>query len=247
MNILQDLFVSLTVPNPSHNITWLHGPAGSGKSAILNTLDQCFSRLRRRGAFLFWDRNDAVNSEPHRVIRTLAYQLACFNPTFADTLASLVSAEPDIMRSSLDEEFRRLVQEPLTSLAKRHDLGPIIIILDALDECGTVETRRGLLDVLSIRLAKLPKTFRLLIASRDEPEIRVSLSCLDIDERDIQANHESTKCDISRLFQRRLVSDAPRLRRLSLAIRLARRCNNTAARRSRAGSFYLGIDEHSLH
>ena len=209
MDILQDLFVSLTVPNPSHNIIWLHGPAGSGKSAILNTLDQYFSRLRRCGAFLFWDRNDAVNSEPHRVIRTLAYQLACFNPTFADTLASLVNAEPDIMRSSLDGGFRRLVQEPLTSLANRDDLGPIIIILDALDECGTVETRQKLLDVLSVRLAKLPKTFRLLIASRDEPEIRVSLSRLDIDERDIQANHESTKYDISRLFQRRLVSDAP--------------------------------------
>jgi len=209
MNILQDLFVSLTVPNPSHNIIWLHGLAGSGKSAILNTLSQFFSRLRRCGAFLFWDRNDAVNSEPHRVIRTLAYQLACFNPTFADTLALLVNAEPDLTRLSLDGEFRRLVQEPLTSLAKRHDVGPIIIILDALDECGTVETRQMLLDVLSVRLAKLPKTVRVLIASRDEPEIRVSLSRLDIDERDIQADHESTKYDISRLFRRRLVSDAP--------------------------------------
>jgi len=208
MNILQDLFVSLTVPNPSHNIIWLHGPAGSGKSAILSTLGQCFSRLRRCGAFLFWDRNDAVNSEPRRVVRTLAYHLARFNPTFADALAELVNAEPDIMRLSLDGQFRRLVQEPLTSLAKRHALGPIIIILDALDECGTVETRRGLLDVLSVRLARLPKTFRLLIASRDEPEIRVSLSRLDINERDIQADHESTKYDISRLFRRRLVSDA---------------------------------------
>ena len=209
MNILQDLFVSLTVPNPRHNIIWLHGQAGSGKSAILNTLGRFFSRLHRCGAFLFWDRNDAVNSEPHRVIRTLAYQLARFNPTFADTLALLVNAEPDIMTLSLDEQFRCLVQEPLASLAKRHDLGPIIIVLDALDECGTVETRQKLLDVLSVRLAKLPKMFRILIASRDEPEIRVSLSRLDIDERDIQVNHESTKYDISRLFQRRLVSDAP--------------------------------------
>ena len=143
------------------------------------------------------------------MIRTLAYQLARSNPTFADALASLVNAEPDIIRLSLDGEFRRLVQEPLASFAKGHGLGPIIIILDALDECGTVEMRQKLLDVLSVRLAKLPKTFRLLIASRDEPEIRVSLSRLGIDERDIQVNPESTKYDISRLFRRRLVSDAP--------------------------------------
>ena len=32
VDILQDLFISLTVPNPSHNIIWLRGQAGSGKS-----------------------------------------------------------------------------------------------------------------------------------------------------------------------------------------------------------------------
>ena len=209
MDILQDLFISLTVPNPRRRIIWLHGQAGSGKSTILNTLARCFSKLHRRGAFLFWDRNDAVNSDPGRVIRTLAYQLARFNPIYADTLASLVNADPDIMKSSLDEQFLSLLQEPLVTLAEEHDLGPVIIILDALDECGTVETRRNLLDVLSSRLAKLPQIFRFLIASRDEPEIRVSMSRLDIDEKDLLINNESTKLDLVRLFRRRLVSNAP--------------------------------------
>ena len=217
MDILQDLFISLSAPNPTNNIIWLYGQAGSGKSTVLNTLAQCFSRLRRCGAFLFWDRNDAVNSDPLRVIRTLAYQLARFNPTFADTLASVVTAEPALVESSLDEQFRCLVQEPLATLAGRHDLGPVIIVLDAVDECGTRGMRQKLLDVLSTRLAKLPKMFRLVIASRDEPEIRASISRLNIDERDIQVNHDSTKSDIMRLFQRRLVPDAPAFKRFSLA------------------------------
>ena len=150
------------------------------------------------------------------------------------------------MKSSLDEQFRCLVQEPLTSLAERHDLGPIIIILDALDECGTEETRQNLLDVLSVRLAKLPKMFRFLIASRDEPEIRVSISRLDIDERDIQTIMNQQNWTSCGCFNDAL-SGCPRLRRLSFAIRLARRWNNTAARRSCSGSFHLGIDDHSLH
>jgi len=210
LDILQDLFISLTVPNPRHNIIWFHGQAGSGKSTILYTLAQCFSKLHRRGAFLFWDRNDVVNSDPDRVIRTLAYQLARFNTIYARRLASLVNADPDITKASLDEQFQTLVQEPLATLAEGHNLGPIIIILDALDECGTVETRQNLLDVLSARLAMLPKMFRILVASRDEPEIRVSISHLDIDEKDLSINDESTRLDLLRLFRRRLVSNTSR-------------------------------------
>ena len=67
--------------------------------------------LHRCGAFLFWHRNDAVNSDPLRVIRTLAYQPARFNPVFADMLASAVIAKPALVESSLDEQFRCLVQE----------------------------------------------------------------------------------------------------------------------------------------
>jgi len=207
-NILQELFVSLTVPDPSHRVIWLRGLAGSGKSTILNTMAQCFSKLHRRGAFLFWDRNDAVNSDPRRVIRTLAYQLACFNPAFAETLVSRVNMSPSIIESPLDEQFRCLVEEPLASLAAKHDLGPIIIILDAVDECGTRETRKKLLDALSIGLAKLPTMFRLIIASRNEPDIRVSISRLDITVIDLGIDDDRTKLDILRLFQRRLV-DTP--------------------------------------
>ena len=208
VDILQHLFSSLTVPHPSRNIVWLRGQAGSGKSTILNTLVQWFSKLRRRGAFLFWDRNDAINNDPRRVIHTLAYQLACFNPIFAEMLASQMEASPDIMKSPLDEQLRCLVQEPLTTLAVNHDLGPIIIVFDAVDECGTRETRKRLLDVLSANLAKLPAIYRFLIASRDEPDIRVSMSRLDVDVIDLRTDDESTNSDISRLYRRRLVSNA---------------------------------------
>ena len=208
VDILQHLFISLTIPYPSHNIIWLRGQVGSGKSTILNTLVQWFSKLRRCGAFLFWDRNDAINNDPRRVIHTLAYQLACFNPIVAEMLVSQMEALPDIMKSPLDEQFRCLVQEPLTALAMNHDLGPIIIVFDAVDECGTQEMRKRLLDVLSASLAKLPATFRFLIASRDEPDIRVSISRLDIDVIDLRTDDESANPDIERLFRRRLVSNS---------------------------------------
>jgi hypothetical protein len=73
VDILQNVFVTLTYPNVEKNVIWLRGPAGTGKSTILNTLAHYSLQLCRQGAFLFWDRNDPDNSEPRRVIRTLAY------------------------------------------------------------------------------------------------------------------------------------------------------------------------------
>jgi hypothetical protein len=52
----------------------------------------------------------------------------------------------------------------------------MIIILDALDECGDAESRRTLLQVLSSGLAKLPPDFRILVTSRKEFDITSALS-----------------------------------------------------------------------
>lgn len=95
LNILQDFFTSLIDPSLSHSVIWLRGLAGCGTSTILNTIAQYFSKLRRCGAFLFGDRNDAVNSDPRRMIRTLAYQLAQSSLRFAEELASRLKAFQD--------------------------------------------------------------------------------------------------------------------------------------------------------
>jgi hypothetical protein len=209
VDVLQELFASLLDLNHDDRIIWLRGLAGSGKSTILNTIARYSSRLHRCGAFLFWDRNDAVNSDPRRVIRTLAYQLAQSSPAFAEELALRIKASPLITNSSLDEQFRSLLQEPLVTLVANHDPGPIIIVLDALDECGTPETRKRLLAVFSTRLAKLPSTFRLLVASRNEPDIRAALSRPGVVIRDVRIDDKSTTSDISQFFRQRLSGDAP--------------------------------------
>ncbi|KAF8328266.1 uncharacterized protein EI90DRAFT_2926916, partial [Cantharellus anzutake] len=203
--ILENLIDSLTDPS-GPNIIWFRGPAGSGKSTILNSVAQHFSELRRCGAFLFWDRNDPVNSDPLRVIHTLAFQLARFNPIIGAELAAHIENSPGISTSSLDMQFKHLLEEPLTKLAGNRDMGPIVIVLDALDECGTAGTRRNLLRTLSEGLARLPSMFRLLIASRDEHDIHAALSRLDVGVRGAPIDDESTSSDIKLLFQQRLAS-----------------------------------------
>lgn len=206
VEILQDLLVSLTDPNRSHNIIWLRGLAGSGKSTILNTIAQYVSELCRCGAFLFWDRNDPVNGDPRRVIRTLAYQLASFNSDYAEKLASQIKSRPQIISSSFNAQFQHLLLEPLSALATS---GPVFIILDALDECGDRETRKELLHELSTSLSKLPSMFRVLIASREEPDICFALSRSGISIKKIEIDNDSTRSDIMQFFRCRLSRDNP--------------------------------------
>ena len=49
--------------------------------------------------------------------------------------------------------------------------GPIVVVIDAPDECGDSISRQTLLALLAQELAKLPAAFRFLIASRAESDI----------------------------------------------------------------------------
>ena len=201
-NFLNNLVNYLTDPGlpPGRNIIWLRGPPGSGKSVLLNTVAQHFSELRRRGAFLSWDRNNPPNDDPLQVFRTLAFQLANFNSTFAAGLVAQIEKLLDAA-SPLNTQFQRLVGEPLAKLARDHGLGPVVIVLDGLDEFGTAGSRRKLLNVLSTGLAKLPATFRVLIASQDDPDIRTALSSIRVDTWDVPIGDEPTASDISQFFR----------------------------------------------
>lgn len=151
------------------------------------------------------------------MIRTLAYQLIQSNTPFAEELAARIDDSPKILKSSLDEQFRCLLQEPLATIAANHDLGPIVIVLDALDECGTSNTRKKLLDTLCMYFARLPSIFRILIASRDEPDIRAALSRPGIALRDVMIEDQSTTSDISQFFRYYLAGGARAFRASGLA------------------------------
>ena len=186
---------------PGHNVIWL-------RDAARVRFALHFSELRRRGAFLFWDRNGPPNGDPLRVIRTLAFQLAYFNRIFAAKLAGRIEESPDITTSPVDIQFRKLLEEPRAELTSELDMGPLVIVLDALDECGTAATKKRLLHTLSNSLTKLPIMFQLLITNRDESNINAALSYLNVDVHDAPVGEGPTSSDIGLLFQQQLTINA---------------------------------------
>lgn len=153
------------------NVLWLHGLAGSGKSTLSTTIANFFVELKRLGAFVFFDRDVKERSDPFSVVRTLAYELSLFDSRIRDRVMRAIDENAHIARMQLDAQFRELLKQPLESAAAISQEGPIVIIIDALDECGSAADRTRLLSLLAKETAQLPSAIRIVITSRAEPDI----------------------------------------------------------------------------
>ncbi|KAK7676704.1 hypothetical protein QCA50_020336 [Cerrena zonata] len=155
------------VNDDKKSILWLHGLAGSGKSTIANTIAARLHNLHRRGAFLFFERN---KTDRNAVIRTMAAQLAIADPTLRSRICAAINEDRSVVDSTLEKQFADLLCSPLTTAAQSL-LGPIVIVLDALDEYGDVNSRKSLLTLIADEFTHLPNNFRFLITSRPELDI----------------------------------------------------------------------------
>lgn len=162
---------------PQQNILWLYGGAGTGKSTVTKTIAQIWHSMARQGAYLSYDDNEG---EPNATLCTLAHQLATFDGAICDEICKEIHPDETIHTIPLFPDlFNRILLVPLQRAAKTSRLGPIIIFLDALDQCGDEFSRRNLLLAITEGFPKLPPNFRFIIASRPEPDIKVFFALND--------------------------------------------------------------------
>ncbi|KAH9950831.1 hypothetical protein B0H21DRAFT_881090, partial [Amylocystis lapponica] len=127
-------------PDTAQRVLWMYGPAGSGKSTLATTIANHFVEQHRRGAFVCFDRSRTEASKPKHVIRTIAYQLGLHDPFMRSALAHSIQEAGDIDTLGLSHQFSKLWVDPLCNAQEMHTRpGPIVVVIDALDECGTVE------------------------------------------------------------------------------------------------------------
>jgi hypothetical protein len=85
-------------------------------------------------------------------------------------------------------------------------IGPVLIVIDALDESGDKESRRVFLKILMRQLPELPSNYRILLTTRPEKDIvdtfegQSSVLCKRMEDIDL----ESTNQDISVFIEQEL-------------------------------------------
>ena len=165
----------LNVDDQEPNVLWLHGLAGSGKSTIAATISKQFGSIpsQRSGAFLFFERERSVRES---VVRTIAAQLASSNHILRLEISESINKYgEDIVRRDVDVQFEHLINIPLQKASERLG-GPLLIVIDALDEYGDEYARRHLLELIVTKLTKLPPCSKVLVTSRPETDIVARLS-----------------------------------------------------------------------
>lgn len=149
------------------NVIWLRGSAGTGKSAVAQTFAESCSKKGHPSASFFFSQSDGLNSSDC-VIPTLTYQLAGFIPKYQTLLLNYLSSDPEWMRKTRRTQFTQLIAEPFLQLQIR---GPIVVILDGLDECSGNDAQ----DIIEMvnEAAQLGKQlpFLWLICSRPEAHL----------------------------------------------------------------------------
>ncbi|KAJ6559418.1 hypothetical protein DFH09DRAFT_1316724 [Mycena vulgaris] len=143
---------------------------GRRKEYLAISVSERFRGLDRLGAFLFFNRLDQVASNPGSVIRTIAFWLAGTNNRVASAICAAIAHSPALVNASIERQFKELLFDPLTA-AQDEIPGPIISILDALDECGDPQSRQSLVSLIANDFPKLPQLFRFFITSRPDSDI----------------------------------------------------------------------------
>ena len=187
-------------------IFWLHGPAGTGKSSIAHTIAYQFQEeLKRLGSCFCFDRSRLAEQRHEKVFSTIAQDLAKCDMSLSKQLAAAVHGNPALKNTTdILQQWKELIMKPAKTLAEAI-MGPIVIIIDALDESGNTDSRRVLLRILgnaidNSRITDLPPNIRILLTSRPLPDIYSALNGgTHVRQKSMDSvSTESTKRDILR-------------------------------------------------
>ncbi|KAH9026565.1 hypothetical protein EDB84DRAFT_1419977, partial [Lactarius hengduanensis] len=143
----------------------LFGQAGTGKSSIAHEIARRFDKIHRLTSSFIFLRTE--QSKPHHLFTALARDLSDRYPSFKAALGRVVKDNSSLRAGTRDYAtlFGSLILDPLKDL---HIVGPILVVIDALDESGDVTSKNGLHKFLADAISKLPSNFRVLITSRPE-------------------------------------------------------------------------------
>ncbi|KAJ7125842.1 hypothetical protein C8R43DRAFT_1111483, partial [Mycena crocata] len=155
---------------PQNTIMWIHGSAGVGKSAIAQMFSGNCQHEGTLGASFFFRSGHQTRGTWHKLIPTIAYQLATAVPELLLPLQQVLARDRLIVGRALAVQFKRLLIEPFAGLTAPQNR-PVIVI-DGLDECEDHKVQQEILRLFIAAIQGHQLPIRLMITSRPEPHIR---------------------------------------------------------------------------
>ncbi|KAG9085884.1 hypothetical protein FS749_004044 [Ceratobasidium sp. UAMH 11750] len=174
MQILEDIRNWALSPTGSPAVFWLYGPAGCGKSSIATSMSDLLHKVGSLAGSFFCKRDNEHLRKSENIISHLAASLAYKCPAYGAKLVEALRRDPELAHSATSTRFAGLIASPLEALGQETDFSSLIIVVDAVDESGSTESRAELVSCL-LDLPRLASWLKVLITSRPNDEIRALL------------------------------------------------------------------------
>lgn len=155
-------------------IFWLNGWAGTGKSTIARTLAHYFASKNRLGASFFFSRGGGDRGQARHFFTTIAVQMARAFPLVRNYISDAIAKQPEVAHQAMFEQWNKLILQPLQT-ARDHQAAPrpILLVVDALDECDNQKDIRLILQLLAGTKDLTTLSLRIFVTSRPDIPIRL--------------------------------------------------------------------------
>ncbi|CAI7653790.1 unnamed protein product [Penicillium glandicola] len=205
---LQRLISNWIVSPQGKSIFWLNGLAGTGKSTISRTMARSFQETGILGASFFFKRGEADRGNATRFFPTITRQLLRKLPELLSTLRQVLQDDPRISAKPLKEQFDKLILQPLLSLkTSNFQTQPLVIVIDALDECENDNDVKAVLRLLPRIMESNSVQLRVFVTSRPDLPMRLGFQEVGNHHQDFILHRIPTpiiKRDISLFLEHKL-------------------------------------------
>ncbi|KAE9365560.1 hypothetical protein N431DRAFT_387870, partial [Stipitochalara longipes BDJ] len=164
----------------SHNgVLWIKGKPGAGKSTLMKQILGHFKGSSQEiliAAYFFHGRaNNPLQKSPLGMLRSIVYQLLDQNSALCETFLPMFLDKQKKHGNDIPWYFGELQSFILSSIEKLGST-PILLLVDALDECMDDEAQSivTLLESLACLAVELDKRLNICLASRHYPQIWMS-------------------------------------------------------------------------
>ncbi|KAM0426326.1 hypothetical protein ACHAPT_008366 [Fusarium lateritium] len=157
---------------------WLKGMAGTGKSTIALTIAREYYDRGRLGASFFFVRGGGDLGSARRLPATISCQLEEISKPLKKAILEAAASSNSIDVMGLYYQWGRLVMEPLSTLPKGSFESPVLIVIDALDECDSKDDMALLIKLFAKVTALANINIRVLITSRPETPIALGFEAI---------------------------------------------------------------------
>ena len=152
---------------PRSNIYWIYGLPGIGKTSLAHSICATLDEQEQLAGVFFCRRDDPELSEPINILPTLIHKLATILPPFRSIVAERLRQNPNVTPGSMKPTLFVDFVRKLPGVPNK----PLVLVIDALDECGVPQSRPAILKALTDAAAHA-SWLKVIITSRPEVDIQ---------------------------------------------------------------------------